>query len=183
MSKIAKKPIQIKQGVTVEQEKKAIKVTGPKGTQVCDLPEGVVVKIEGENINVSAKNEKIKQHRAFCGLVWANINNAIKGVESGFEKKLKLVGVGYRAQASGNLITLSLGFSHPVIIKAPEEISFTVADNVITVSGATKAIVGNIAAKIRDIRPPEPYKGKGIKYVGEQIRRKAGKAAKAIGAA
>jgi large subunit ribosomal protein L6 len=180
MSKIAKKPIEIKAGAAVILEQKTVKITGSKGSQVVLVPEGIVVKIENNNVSVSQKNEKDKKIRAMCGLTWANIRNAIQGVSVGFEKKLELVGVGYRAQAAGNSVTLSLGFSHPVIIKA-DGIQFSVADNVITVAGENKTLVGDIAAKIRGIRPPEPYKGKGIKYVGERIRRKAGKAAKAIG--
>ena len=109
--------------------------------------------------------------------------NLVKGVTQGFEKKLELTGVGYRAQASGNTLTLSLGFSHPVVVKADEGINFTVVENIITIAGMNKVIIGDTAAKIRSLRPPEPYKGKGIKYVGERIRRKAGKAAKAVGGA
>ena len=182
MSKIAKKPIQIKEGVTVSIEKEKLTATGPKGNQVIVIPEGIIVKMEENNITVSQKKEKDNKLKALCGLTWANIRNAVCGVSTGFEKKLELVGVGYRAQASGNSITLSLGFSHPVIVKA-DGIQFSVADNVITVAGDNKTLVGDIAAKIRGIRPPEPYKGKGIKYAGERIRRKAGKAAKAIGGA
>jgi large subunit ribosomal protein L6 len=182
MSKIAKKPVQIKEGVTVTLDKNKVAVVGPKGNQVVSVPEGIIVKMEGSNINVSQTNEKDKKLKALCGLTWANIKNSINGVSQGFEKKLEMVGVGYRAQASGNSITLSVGFSHPVIIKA-DGIQFSVADNVITVAGDNKTLVGDTAAKIRKVRPPEPYKGKGIKYAGEKIRRKAGKAAKAIGGA
>jgi large subunit ribosomal protein L6 len=181
MSKLAKKSIQIKEGTSAVLEHKGITITGLKGSQVHTIPEGIVVKIEQGNITVSSKNGKDKKLRALCGLIWANIRNAIIGVSTGFEKKLELVGVGYRASASGSSITLSLGFSHPVTINASEGILFTIAENIITVSGSDKTIVGDIAAKIRKLRPPEPYKGKGIKYVGEKIRRKAGKAAKAIG--
>ncbi len=107
----------------------------------------------------------------------------VKGVTKGFEKKLELSGVGYRAQASGNSLTLSVGFSHPVKIDADPTVTFGVDENIITVSGSDKALIGDIASKIRAVRPPEPYKGKGIKYQGEYIRRKVGKAAKAVGAA
>ncbi len=107
----------------------------------------------------------------------------VKGVSDGFSKKLEMTGVGYRAQASGNTLTLAVGFSHPVVIKADPTITFAVEENVVTVTGPDKAIVGNVAAEVRAVRPPEPYKGKGIKYQGERIRRKVGKAAKAVGAA
>jgi large subunit ribosomal protein L6 len=182
MSKIAKKPIQIKEGVTTVLEKNQLTITGSKGTQKIVIPEGINVKIENGNIFVSQKDKKDKKLKAMCGLTWANTRNIIVGLTTGFEKKLELVGVGYRAQAAGDSITLSLGFSHPVVVKA-EGIQFSVGDNVITVAGTDKTLVGNTAAKIRGIRPPEPYKGKGIKYVGERIRRKAGKAAKAVGGA
>lgn len=119
---------------------------------------------------------------ALFGLTRAMLNNLVKGVSEGFTKNLELSGVGYRAQALGNALTLSLGFSHPVVVTADQAITFTVEENIITITGADKAMVGDIAAKVRTIRPPEPYKGKGIKYLGERIRRKAGKAAKAIGA-
>ena len=124
----------------------------------------------------------LKRTRLF-GLTRAMLNNLVKGVTEGFEKKLELSGVGYRAQAAGNALTLSLGFSHPVVVKVDQGITFTVEENIITISGIDKALVGDTAAKVRAIRPPEPYKGKGIKYVGERIRRKAGKAAKAVGGA
>ncbi len=181
MSKIAKKPIQIKEGINVALDKDIIKVSGPKGEKTYKIPQGIKVIVESEGIFVSAKNKNNRTLKALCGLTWANIKNMVNGASKDFQKKLELVGVGYRAQAAGNSITLSVGFSHPVVIKAPEGIVFTVEENVITVSGSDKTIVGDMAAKIRGIRPPEPYKGKGIKYQGERIRRKAGKAAKAIG--
>ncbi|MBI4097559.1 MAG: 50S ribosomal protein L6 [Candidatus Levybacteria bacterium] len=182
MSKIAKKPVEIKEGVQVALENNEVKVTGPKGNLAFTVPSGVKVKIEEGKIFISQteENDKVK---ALSGLVRATIANMVKGVTDGFSKKLELTGVGYRAQASGNSITLSVGYSHPVIIKADPAISFSVSENVITVAGADKALVGDSASKIRAVRPPEPYKGKGIKYQGEWIRRKVGKAAKAIGAA
>ncbi len=120
--------------------------------------------------------------RSLFGLTRAQIANMVKGVSEGFEKKLELSGVGYRAQASGNMLTLFVGFSHPVVIKS-DDVNFEVSENVITVKGIDKTKVGDIASKVRSIRPPEPYKGKGIKYKDERIRRKAGKAAKTLGAA
>jgi large subunit ribosomal protein L6 len=182
MSKIGKKEIIIKEGVTVTLENGAVKVTGTKGTLFFPLPKGIAIKIADGKINVSQEKDNDPETRALFGLTRAYVANLITGVSTGFDRKLELTGVGYRAQAAGSSLTLSLGFSHQVHFKAPEGVTFTVAENVITISGADKVLVGNTAAKIRALRPPEPYKGKGIKYVGEKIRRKAGKAAKAVGA-
>lgn len=180
MSKIAKIPVEIKEGAQVALVDNEIKVTGPKGNLNFRIPKGVNVKIEEGQILVAATNENA---RALSGLTRAIIANMVKGTTEGFNKKLELTGVGYRAQASGNSLTLNVGFSHPVIIKADQTITFAVEENIITVSGPDKALVGDIASKVRAVRPPEPYKGKGIKYQGEYIRRKVGKAAKAVGAA
>lgn len=181
MSKIAKKPIILKENVSATVEGDSVKVTGPKGNLMFDLPEGIKVALENGQIIVTQAKANDEETKALFGLTRALINNLVKGVSEGFERKLELSGVGYRAQASENTLTLSLGFSHPVVIKTDESISFRVEENIITVSGIDKAKVGDVAAKVRKIRPPEPYKGKGIKYVGERIRRKAGKAAKAVG--
>lgn len=183
MSKIAKKPIQVKENVTVAFEGNKATVTGPKGSLYFVIPNGIKAELKEGYLVVTQVKENDKITNALFGLTRASLANLVKGVTEGFEKKLELTGVGYRAQGSGNTLTLSVGYSHPVVIKADEGINFTVAENVITVAGNDKAIVGNIAAKVRSIRPPEPYKGKGIKYVGEKIRRKAGKAAKAVGGA
>lgn len=182
MSKIAKKPIQIKEGVTVTIKGDLVKVVGPKGEQSFSLPLGILAKVEEDKVMIEQKNKDDETKKALSGLSRALINNMVKGVSLGFEKKLELSGVGYRASANANNLTLSVGFSHPVQIVANPSISFNVEENIITVSGNNKDLVGNTAAKIRAVRPPEPYKGKGIKYVGERIRRKVGKAAKAIGA-
>lgn len=182
MSKIAKLPIKIKEGTQVNIAEDSININGPKGNLSFKIPNGVSVKIEDEKILVKAINNEDKS-RALSGLVRANIANMITGVTDGFSKKLELTGVGYRAQASGSSLTLTVGYSHPVVIKADQNINFTVEENIITVTGIDKAMVGDIASKIRSVRPPEPYKGKGIKYQGEHIRRKVGKAAKAVGAA
>ncbi|KKQ34163.1 MAG: 50S ribosomal protein L6 [Microgenomates group bacterium GW2011_GWA2_37_6] len=181
MSKIAKKPVEIAEGIQVNLEGSEIKVAGPKGNLSFRIPEGVGVKTEEGKVMVS-QSQNTDRAKALSGLVRANIANMVKGVTKGFEKKLELSGVGYRAQASGNSLTLSVGFSHPVKINADPIITFSVEENVITVSGPDKALVGDTASKIRAVRPPEPYKGKGIKYQGERIRRKVGKAAKAVGA-
>jgi len=181
MSKIAKKPIEIKPGVTVTIEGDLVKVIGPKGEQSFSLPLGIKALVEENKVMIEQKNKDDETKKALSGLSRALINNMVKGVSVGFEKKLELSGVGYRATANANNLTLSVGFSHPVQIAADPSIAFTVEENIIKITGNNKDLVGNTAAKIRAVRPPEPYKGKGIKYVGERIRRKVGKAAKAIG--
>jgi len=182
MSKIAKIPVEIKEGSQVSITDGEVKVSGPKGSLSFKIPSDVSVKIDDGKVKVGVVKESDKA-KALSGLVRANVANMITGCTEGFSKKLELTGVGYRAQASGNTLTLSVGYSHPVIIKADQSITFSVEENVITVSGTDKAMVGDIASKVRAVRPPEPYKGKGIKYQGEYIRRKVGKAAKAVGAA
>ncbi len=181
MSKLAKIPVIIKEGVEVFLENNSIKVNGPKGTLTFVIPSGVKVESIDEKLQISLVDKKNDKIDAMLGLTRAIIANMVTGVNTGFEKKLELSGVGYRASLTGNELTLSLGFSHPVKVVAPKGITFTVAENIITVSGVDKDLVGNTASRIRGIRPPEPYKGKGIKYQNEKIRRKAGKAAKALG--
>lgn len=181
MSKIAKKPVILKAGVTVVLEGKTAKVSGPKGELSFTLPAGIKMEVVDGQIIVSQEKKNDVETNALFGLTRSILNNLVIGVADGFEKKLELSGVGYRAQASGNTLTLALGFSHPVVVKVEQGITFAVNENIITISGIDKGLVGNTAAKVRAIRPPEPYKGKGIKYVGEHIRRKVGKAAKAVG--
>ena len=181
MSKIGKLPITLPAGVTVTVSGRQVSVAGSKGTMQHTLPQGILLTV-AENIATVSQEEKTKdQTKALFGLTRALVNNMVKGVSTGFEKKLELAGVGYRAQANGSELTLNVGYSHPVKMKAPQGIMFTVDGNTITVAGMDKSIVGDVAAKVRAVREPEPYKGKGIKYVGEHIRRKAGKAAKAVG--
>ncbi len=182
MSKIGKMPIVIKEGVTVTVNGNEVGVVGQKGTLSYTIPAGITVIIADGKVVVGQEEKSRDQTRNMFGLTRALIANMVSGVSVGAEKKLELSGVGYRAQAAGSELTLSVGFSHPVKIKAPAGTTFSVVDNIITVSGIDKAIVGLIASRVRDVRPPEPYKGKGIKYVGEHIRKKAGKAAKAVGA-
>lgn len=172
-------PILISSGVTVVVEGQQVKIAGPKGSVSYDVAEGITAEVVDSNILVTAKNLEDRSVKARYGLTRALLANIVKGVSVGIEKKLELVGVGYRAQMQGSELVLSLGFSHPVKFAAQPGITMAVADNVITISGIDKAAVGEIAAKIRAVRPPEPYKGKGIKYQGEYVRRKAGKAAKA----
>jgi large subunit ribosomal protein L6 len=181
MSKIGKKPVEVKSGVNVSITGQTVAVSGPKGQLSFVIPAGIKAEVkEGQILVTQAKKNDVETNALF-GLTRAMLNNLVKGVSEGFEKKLELSGVGYRAQGTGNTLTLSVGFSHPVVIKADQGITFTVEENIITISGADKVMVGDVAAKVRAVRPPEPYKGKGIKYVGERIRRKAGKAAKAVG--
>ncbi|EKD65184.1 MAG: 50S ribosomal protein L6 [uncultured bacterium] len=182
MSKLAKIPIVINEGTSAEIVDNTIKAASAKGALSFNIPDDVLVKIADGKIVVSAKKNADDKTKVRLGLTRSMIANMVKGVSAGFSKQLELSGVGYRAQVSGDVLTLSVGFSHPVKITAPGGISFTVSENVITILGIDKELVGNTAANIRRIRPPEPYKGKGIKYVGERIRRKAGKAAKALGA-
>lgn len=181
MSKVGKVPVTITEGVTVTTEGSTISVTGQKGTLSFTIPEGIVVSVEDGKIIVERKKADDSQTSALHGLTRALLANMVQGVSQGFEKKLEMIGVGYRAQVAGRDLSVSVGFAHPVKVVAPEGITFAVKDNVISVSGINKEQVGDIAAKIRAIRPPEPYKGKGIRYAGEHVRRKAGKAAKAVG--
>ncbi|OGM28089.1 50S ribosomal protein L6 [Candidatus Woesebacteria bacterium RIFCSPLOWO2_01_FULL_39_61] len=178
MSKIGKLPIQLPEGVTVEVEGKTVKVIGPKGTLKFKIDKDIEVQKKDNFLEVITSG---KSNRAYSlhGTTRALIANMVKGVSEGWSKQLELVGTGYRAETSGNLLTLSVGFSHPVKFEAPSGISFKVEKSIINVEGVDKELVGQISAKIRSVRPPEPYKGKGIKYQDEYIRRKAGKAAKA----
>ncbi|MGN0071634.1 MAG: 50S ribosomal protein L6 [Atopobiaceae bacterium] len=178
MSRIGKKPVTVPAGVTVTINGNEVKVKGPKGELDRTFSELVTISQEGEEIHV-ARNDETTESNAQQGLTRTLIHNMVVGVSEGFEKKLELTGVGYRAQLKGKDLDLSLGYSHPVIYTCPENISFEVPDNThITVKGISKEQVGQVAAEVRAKRPPEPYKGKGIHYEGEHIRRKLGKAAK-----
>jgi len=181
MSKIGKMPIAIKNGVSVTLAGSQVNVKGTKGEMHFALPQSIRVTLDNDKVVVTQADTNDRTGRAMYGLIRATLANMVKGVDTGFEKRLELVGVGYRAQMQGADLVLSLGFSHPVKIKAKPGTTLAVADNVVTISGIDKTLVGELAAEIRAIKPPEPYKGKGIKYVGEYIRRKAGKAAKAVG--
>lgn len=183
MSRIGRTPVVLPQGVTLRVEGDVIAVSGPKGELKEKLQRGIVVEIKDGTVIVSRKDDQ-KQTKAFHGLVRSLIANMTEGVTTGFTKRLEMVGTGYRAALQGTVLTLSVGFSHQVRIDQPAGITFAVeGNNKIVVSGISKHDVGQIAANIRRVRPPEPYKGKGIKYEGEVIRRKAGKAVKAAGAA
>ncbi|WP_317430782.1 50S ribosomal protein L6 [Parolsenella catena] len=178
MSRIGKKPVQIPAGVTVTVNGTNVHVKGPKGELDRTFSDLVTIKEEGEEILVSV-NDESREANAQHGLTRTLIHNMVLGVSEGFVKQLELTGVGYRVALKGKDLDLSLGYSHPVIYKAPETITFEVPDNThINVKGISKEQVGQVAAEIRMKRPPEPYKGKGIHYMGEHIRRKLGKAAK-----
>lgn len=178
MSNIGKLPVTIEAGVDIKKEGRVLTVTGPKGTLTVKLPVGIdIVVVDG--VATVKKEHEAKYLEKFYGLSRALLANMVTGVSKGFEKKLELAGVGYRARVDGRDLVLNVGYSHPVKISAPEEVTFKVEENVITVTGVDKRIVGDVADNVRKIRPPEPYKGKGIKYVGEKVRRKAGKTAKA----
>ncbi len=177
MSKIGKKPIQLPNGVTLEIKEEMIEVKGPKGVLSERLPQGIVVVVADGQVNVT-NNRTNRQSKADHGLVRSLINNMVIGVNTGYTKKLELVGTGYRAASKGQGLTLTVGFSHPVEIAAIEGIQLkTEGTTTIIVSGASKYLVGQTAANIRAIRPPEPYKGKGIRYQDEVVRRKQGKTA------
>lgn len=178
MSRIGKKPVQIPAGVEVTVKDNNVAVKGSKGQLDFTFADVLSVSVEENEVIVSRTNEE-RESRALHGLTRALIHNMVVGVSEGFTKTLELVGVGYRAQLKGDELNLSLGFSHPVVYKAPAGITFECPDQThIKVTGIDKQQVGQVAAEIRGIRPPEPYKGKGVRYQDEHIRRKLGKAAK-----
>lgn len=180
MSRIGKKPIQIPQGVQATFQHGKITIKGAKGELGLDIKRNINVAIEGNDIILSIKSEKprdIENLKPFWGLYRALIANMVNGVTNGFEKKLIVQGIGFQATLQGEELILKVGFSHLVKIKKPKDIVLDVKNNVITVSGISKEEVGNFAAKIRKIKVPEPYQGKGIRYENEQVRRKLGKKA------
>ena len=175
MSRVAKKPIALPKGVEFNIQSDNVSVKGPKGTLSIAKPNGIDVKVEDGNAQLSANDDSMIP---LAGTLRAILANMVKGVSEGFERKLELVGVGYRAAMQGKDLNLSLGFSHPVLFKAPEGITIaTPTQTEIVVSGADKQRVGEVAAKIRGFRPPEPYKGKGVRYAGEKITLKEAKKA------
>lgn len=178
MSRIGKRPIPIPKNVTVTIAAQNVAVKGPKGELSRTLPAEVEVVQEGETILVNRRNES-RVARQRHGLSRTLVANMVEGVSQGFQRRLEIQGVGYRAQVQGRNLVLSVGYSHPVQIEPPDGVQLAVENNTnVIVSGTNKEIVGNIAARIRAVRPPEPYKGKGIRYSGEVVRRKAGKAGK-----
>jgi large subunit ribosomal protein L6 len=179
MSRIGKAPIPVPSGVEVTLSGRRVSVKGPQGTLERDLPGEIEVRQEDGSLLVERPNDE-RQNRALHGLTRSLVNNMVVGVTAGFVKELEIVGVGYRAAASGpNRLELALGFSHPVVVDAPAGITFeTPQPTRIIVRGIDKELVGQVAANIRKIRKPEPYKGKGVRYAGEVVQRKSGKAAK-----
>jgi large subunit ribosomal protein L6 len=181
MSRVGKKPITVPAGVTVDVKDKTVNVKGPKGELTLVLhPKVSLEKIE-EGFAVKVKHEQLKQERALWGLFRALINNMIVGVTTGFTKVLEINGVGYKAAIAGRKLTLNLGYSHPIEMEIPTGLEAKIEKNVLTITGIDRQLVGQFAAVVREQRPPEPYKGKGIKYSDEVIRRKAGKVVKAVG--
>jgi large subunit ribosomal protein L6 len=178
MSRIGKKPIELPKGVEVKQDGNAVTIKGPKGTLSTSLIPGITVKVENNVVQFARANEEQKS-RAFHGLVRALVANNVRGVSEGFKRELDIVGVGYRAEVKGKEVVFQLGYSHPVRFAIPQGIDITVDGKTghIVVTGIDKQKVGQTAAEIRSLREPDPYKGKGIKYSDEVIRRKAGKAA------
>lgn len=175
MSRIGRKPISLPPGVEISVAANTITVKGPKGVLTQAIPEDITIEQQDNELLVKRPSD-IKRHRAMHGLTRALVANMVIGVTAGFEKKLEMVGVGYRAQMQGNKLVINIGFSHPVEIDPPAGIEFEVpAVTKITVKGIDKQLVGNTAADIRAIRKPEPYKGKGMRYENEVVRRKAGK--------
>jgi len=179
MSRIGKSPIPVPSGVDVTVADRSVTVKGPKGTLARRLPPDISVRQDGDQLVVERPDDE-REHRALHGLTRSLVNNMVVGVTEGFRKDLEIVGVGYRATAQGpSKVDLALGFSHTISVDAPDGITFEVpAPTRISVQGIDKEVVGQVAADIRRIRKPEPYKGKGVRYAGEVVRRKAGKAAK-----
>jgi len=174
MSRIGKKPITIPESVEIKIDDRKVTVKGPRGELFKEFHPEIIIEMKENKVFISPKTED-KQIRALWGLTRALTANMVKGVTEGFEKKLEIEGVGFKAQVAGDTLELFVGFSHSIKIKAPENINFLVEKNIITVSGTDLEKVSQTAAKIRKAKPAEPYKGKGIKYLGEVIRRKAGK--------
>lgn len=182
MSRIGKQPISIGAGATVTVQENRLVVKGSHGELGIFVPDGITVSVDGPTVFVGRKNEE-RTTRALHGLIRSEIFNAIAGVTQVWKKTLELSGVGYRAAINGQALVLTIGFSHPVTVEPPEGITFSLVEGKVVIAGVDKRVVGQTAATIRAIKKPEPYKGKGIKYIGEHIRKKAGKSAKAVGGA
>ena len=175
MSRIGKRPVTVPSGVTVEIDGQTVRAKGPKGELSRTVHAEMILKMEGSTITVSRPTEETR-HKALHGLTRTLIANMLEGVEKGYRKVLEIQGVGYKAEATKAGLNVVAGYSHPVLYKAPAGITFAVTNNtVVTISGPNKELVGQVAAEVRQIRKPEPYKGKGIRYQGERVRRKAGK--------
>ena len=178
MSRIGNKVVVLPAGVEIKQDGNNITVKGPKGELTREFSSDIKMNIEGNEVTFTRPNDS-KEMKTIHGTTRTNFNNMVVGVSEGFQKALELIGVGYRAQVQGNKLTLNVGYSHPVEMTAPEGVTFEVPANTqVIVKGINKEVVGELAANIRGVRPPEPYKGKGIRYVGEFVRRKEGKTGK-----
>ncbi|MEK5053071.1 50S ribosomal protein L6 [Niallia sp. FSL K6-0212] len=178
MSRVGKKPIEVPAGVTVTIDKSTVTVKGPKGELTRTFNSDIAISLE-ENVIYVTRPSDVKEHRALHGTTRALLSNMVEGVSKGFERGLELIGVGYRAQKQGNKLVLNVGYSHPVEIEPEAGIEIEVPSATkVVVKGTSKERVGALAANIRDVRPPEPYKGKGIRYEGEYVRRKEGKTGK-----
>ncbi|MDU5124295.1 MAG: 50S ribosomal protein L6 [Enterococcus faecalis] len=178
MSRIGNKVVVLPAGVEIKQDGNNITVKGPKGELTREFSSDIKMNIEGNEVTFTRPNDS-KEMKTIHGTTRANFNNMVVGVSEGFQKALELIGVGYRAQVQGNKLTLNVGYSHPVEMTAPEGVTFEVPANTqVIVKGINKEVVGELAANIRGVRPPEPYKGKGIRYVGEFVHRKEGKTGK-----
>lgn len=182
MSRLGKLPITVPPGVQVELKLPVVHLKGPKGEVTETIPAGINVVHEGSTITVAPVNVEGRGARALWGLARQLLANAVRGVSEGYIEKLELVGIGFKVQLEGKNLVLSLGFSHPVTFQVPAGVTASVEKNIVTIAGASKQQVGQVAAELRALRKPEPYKGKGIKYVDEVVRRKAGKVVKAAGA-
>lgn len=178
MSRIGKKPVEIKEGVTVSVNGTSVTVSGSRGELTFPIPAGVMVEVLEGEVKVIRDNDS-KVVRSLHGSVQRVLANMVTGVSTGWSKTLELIGTGYRPRMEGRDLVLAIGFSHPVRFTPPEGVTFEVQENKVIITGLNRQVVGQIAANVRAVRPPEPYKGKGIKYDSERIRRKAGKAAKA----
>jgi large subunit ribosomal protein L6 len=179
VSRVGKLPITIPDGVTLKIDGSKVDAKGPKGELSVTVNSDMQLKIDDGVVTVERPSES-KEHRSFHGLTRALINNIVEGVTKGFEKRLEIVGVGYRAEVKGKNLLVSAGYSHQILVIPPENVELSTegkGNNIVIVRGIDKVVVGQLAAKIREIRKPEPYKGKGIRYVGEVVRKKAGKSA------
>jgi large subunit ribosomal protein L6 len=181
MSRVGKKPVIIPSGVTISRKDSTLTVTGPKGSLNLEIHPKIDIVVSEKEILIDVKNKENKKERALWGLFRALVQNLADGVTKGFEKKLEVNGVGFKVAIQGTKLVMSLGFSHPVEIEIPKDLTLTLDKNIITITGADKQRVGQFAAEIRELKKPEPYKGKGIKYIDEVIVRKAGKVVKVVG--
>jgi large subunit ribosomal protein L6 len=176
MSRIGRKPVAIPKGVSLSQKPGVLSVKGPKGELSKPMPSGVTIKVEASEAVITRADDS-RENRARHGLVRAHLANMVKGVTEGWTRELEINGVGYRAEVSGDSVTFALGYSHPIVFKLPKAVTAKVDKNRLMLSSADKDQLGQVSAKMRELRPPEPYKGKGVKYVEEVIKKKVGKAA------